>query len=301
MRLRRAAMAVALLAISNGFVLVRGAHANAWSLAPGEYYTELKGTFFSSSSYYDENSDRLELGGLSERRTLESYSEFGWKKRINFLIGVPAVSTTNRQSPGTLLANQTGYGDVHVGFKFRLANGEHAAAVTAEWMAPLGYNRRLGAPLGDGLQTLGVKLELGSTLARHGFLQAGGGYEYRFLAVGARKDGTEDPAAPVAELDWADHLTADVDLGLWLGRSLLVAGRFRGAFPIQEGPAYGERTMMLAGPAFIWRVDDGMDVIAGSWSTPGGTNTLHYDQYYFGFAFRKNQLNRLQGFLGGTK
>jgi hypothetical protein len=51
----------------------------------------------------------------------------------------------------------------------------------------------------------------------------------------------------------------------------------------------------------LWRVDDRLDLTAGSWSTAMARNNLHYDQFYVALAFKQTKLNRLQGFLGGTK
>jgi hypothetical protein len=51
----------------------------------------------------------------------------------------------------------------------------------------------------------------------------------------------------------------------------------------------------------LYRVDDHLDVKAGSWSTASGKNVLHYDQFYVGVAFHQSKLNRLQGFSGSTK
>ena len=57
----------------------------------------------------------------------------------------------------------------------------------------------------------------------------------------------------------------------------------------------------MAGPVVLYRVDDGLDVYAGSWSTTAGRNTLRYREVYAGVAFHKTKLNRLQGFLGNKQ
>ena len=58
---------------------------------------------------------------------------------------------------------------------------------------------------------------------------------------------------------------------------------------------------LLAGPRVTYRVDERMDVFAGSWHTAGGRNVLHYDLYYCGIAWKNTSLDRLAGALGGTK
>jgi hypothetical protein len=58
---------------------------------------------------------------------------------------------------------------------------------------------------------------------------------------------------------------------------------------------------LLAGVRATWRVDDRMDVFAGSWHVTSGANVIHYDQYYFGIAWRQSSLSRYAGAYGGTK
>jgi hypothetical protein len=48
-------------------------------------------------------------------------------------------------------------------------------------------------------------------------------------------------------------------------------------------------------------VDSRVDAFGGSWHTPGGRNSLHYDQFYAGIAFKTTKLGRLQGFLGSDR
>ena len=73
-----------------------------------------------------------------------------------------------------------------------------------------------------------------------------------------------------------------------------------GSMTMSHGDLSPERTLHLAGPVLVWRVDDRLDLAAGSWSTAMAKNALHYDQVYVAVAFKQTRLNRLQGFLGGT-
>ena len=70
---------------------------------------------------------------------------------------------------------------------------------------------------------------------------------------------------------------------------------------MSNGPLVPETTQHLAGPVLLFRVDDGLDMMAGSWSTASGKNVLHYVQIYLGVSFRQTKLNRLQGFSGTTQ
>jgi hypothetical protein len=72
-------------------------------------------------------------------------------------------------------------------------------------------------------------------------------------------------------------------------------------FNLSHGFFMPAQNIQLLGPVLVWRVDDRLDLVAGSWSTAMAKNALHYDQVYVALAFKQTKLNRLQGFLGGTK
>lgn len=285
--------ALAAIALSASFAAV--AAAGPWALAPGEYFTELRGSFFSSGSYYDNDGNRVQAGGLYEQRGLASYTELGWKKRLSVQMSLPALSNTVRDEAGPT-ATSSGFGDVHFGLRYSLRNGPGAAAIQFGWTAPSGYNSHLSPGLGSGLQRLAASLEVGQPLGKRGFVQAGAGYAYDFLSVGARSTDTSDVAS---KRKWADHVLANAAVGLWMGR-LLVSGQYEGELASKSG-FDTETTAHAAGPRFTYRVDERLDAFAGSWHTPGGKNVLHVDQYYAGVAFKLTKLNRLQGFLGGDK
>jgi hypothetical protein len=290
------------------------AFAGAWSLAPGEYYTEIRGGWFSADDYHNQNGDKLFLtrGGLWEERKLVSYSEFGWKPRVSFILGIPIQSVTRRfEDTGVRpLPTQTGLGDGLIAFRYRLASGRRAAAIQLDWKAPFGYERdrfllhadsvaagdtngdgdsldlnaarQLGQPvLGDGQQDVTASLWLGTAVPR-GFLEFGGGYRYRF----------EEPQ---------DQIVVGADLGLWLTRSLMLAGRYEGVLAAGESARpTADPEYHRVGPTLVYRVTEFMDLFAASMHTAKATNALHTDEIVVGFAFRRTKLDRLQGFLGGT-
>src|SRR6185369_13200531 len=141
--------------------------------------------------------------------------------------------------------------------------------------------RALGSPvLGDGQQDVTVSLALGTAVAR-GFAEAAGGYKYRF----------EEPT---------DQIVLSADLGLWLTRSLLLAGRYRGEMAAEGERPTDEPSQHLVGPLLVYRLENHMDLFAGSLHTVSAKNALHTDEIQVGFAFRQTKLNRLQGFLGGS-
>jgi hypothetical protein len=296
MSLRRFHIA-ALAALALGASSAAVAAAGPWALAPGEYYTELQGGFFSSGTYYDNGGTRTPLDGLAEQRALTSYTELGWKKRWSIQMELPALSNTVRQGDST--ATSSGFGDISLGLRYSLHNGPSATAIQLGWRAPSGYNNNLKPSLGSGLQRLAASVETGRPIGKDGFFQAGAGFAHDYLVVGSRKKDT-DTTASAAEVDWSNHVLVHGAVGWWLG-NLLVAGQYEGEIAGAAGVEDTKATSHLFGTRFAYRVDERIDAVAGSWHSPGGKNVLHLDQFYAGVAWKVTKLNRLQGFMGGNK
>jgi len=284
------AAAAAVLAAS----FATAAAAGPWSLAPGEYETELLGSQRSSNSFYDDGGTRIGRDGRDEARGATWSTELGWTKRWSFQMSVPAVSVTDQTASSRLAVSRAGLGDLAFGLRASLLNKASAAAFQLQWQAPAGYDRALTPALGDGQQRLSAGLELGRALGHFGFVQAGGGYLYDYRMIGSR---STDPADGEAKTDWGDHVVADGALAFWIGR-LQVAGQYAGQFAGATGRST-KTTAQMAGPRLTYRVDGRLDAFAGSWHTPAGKNTDHFDEYYAGIAWKMTRLNRLQGFLGG--
>ncbi|MEK7824260.1 MAG: hypothetical protein AAB290_04370 [Candidatus Eisenbacteria bacterium] len=299
----RIALPTLVLAALAALSLPCPAAAGPWGLAPGESYVNLEGSTFTASSFHFASGFRADTGLVVEQRALGFSNEIGWKKRITIVFALPAVSVTRRDA--RVQGTATGFQDARLGMRYNLMNGPTAVAVEAGWSAPAGYNRHLdslGFQLGDGLQELSAGVALGTGIFGRGFIQGSLGYGYRYLAIGKRDKGPVVPGdLHPAKYLWAGHLLASADLGLWVRPSLLVGGRYRGRLSLSSGPLVQETDAHLAGPVLLYRVDDRLDVFAGSWSTASGRNTLHFNQVYVGMAFHKTKLNRLQGFLGGKQ
>ncbi|HEY3215115.1 MAG TPA: hypothetical protein VGK93_01345 [Candidatus Eisenbacteria bacterium] len=290
--------------------------AGPWSLAPGEYYSEFRTGVFVTGSYFDAGGDLRGLlgGGQIEEHSLLSYTELGWKKRLTFVLGIPAKSVTRRFGAGadtSYRPTATGLADGLVGLRYGLANGRTALALELDWKPPLGYERKpflghrdsvnagdtsgdgdsldvnrarqLGSPtLGEGQQDLTLALHLGTVLS-FGFFQVAGGYRYRF----------DDPA---------DQIVASADLGIWARRSWLIAGHYEGEFAAADADRpTDEVDRQRVGPVVVYRVDDRMDLIAATLHALAASNALHTHEFFVGFAFKNTRLDRLQGFLGGSK
>jgi hypothetical protein len=287
-----------------------------WILPPGDFHSELQAGFFSSDSYFGATGGRgsLAFGGVEEARSITSYNEFGWKKSASVILGIPVESVTRRSSGGEVNRTDTGISNVEIGMRIKMAGGPSAAALQITWYAPAGYNRkylitssqiasadagecaglsgadsincvRQMAPprLGPGEQEVATEIHWGTSIKRfNGFLQASQGYLYRGQLAG--------------------QALFSADLGFWVGKSLLVAGRYRGAIDVGRGPTRADDVEEhLAGPVVLYRLDGGMDVFYSSLHTATARNALHADRFYVGVAFKKTELDRLQGYLGGTK
>jgi hypothetical protein len=287
--------------------------AGPWLLAPGEAFTEVRGGFSSADTYHNEDGGRVGVlfgGGEIERRSVVWATELGWKKRINFLFSIPLESATRRFGATGPTPTITGLGDAHVGFRYGLWNGPTAVALELDWKAPLAYERDLGLSRedslqcgdangdgdsldancarqvgrirhGEGQQDVALLLHFGAAVpALRGFVQASAGYQYRF----------ESPE---------DRILAGVDVGMWVWRSLMVAGRYRGAFAGEGERPTDESEEHLVGPQVLWRAA-GFDVFAGSLHTASASNALHINEVFVGMAFRQTGLDRLRGYLGAA-
>jgi hypothetical protein len=301
----RAASSALILSLLIAPACFRPAQAGPWLPAPGEYYTELRGGLFSADTYRNDTGDRLSLGGEWEERSLLGTVELGWKKNLSVVIAAPFISATRQDRVGDTTSTSAGLEDLRFGLRLGLHQGPTALAAEFDWQAPLGYGRESSlfarSPRGDGLQQLSLSLLLGRPIAERGFLQLGTGLGFRYLSI-TRKGAAASAAGPNAAADmWSTPFLASADLGLWLTPSLLLGARYSGLVTLSHGELSPERTLHLAGPALVWRVDDRLDLTAGSWSTAMARNTLHYDQVYVALTFKQTKLNRLQGFLGGTK
>ncbi len=278
---------------------------------------------FATRTIYDATGNRLDFArppGKLERLGVTWRNEVGWRKRLSLQFALSGASVSGFDGPPLIVAGQdsvptsTGLTELDLGLHLNLMNGARAAALEAGLHAPAGYDRTLNSALGDGRQELYGRLNLGTVLGQRGFLQVSGGGSYRFHKIGSSSGN--------ADLD--PRLTTNVyydfgaDLGLWFGRALMLGGRYEGRF-LGSTSGKGDATNVhdfgplrltadeqldesahRAGPFLLYRIDDRLDVMAESYSTPTGKNTLHFDQFVVSLAFKQSKLKKNRGFLGSS-
>ena len=308
MRSARSLPIAAALALS---LAASAAWAGAWMPERGEYYSELVGAHAASRNFFDPGGDRAPFayGGALERHTLRVYNEVGWRKWACLILGAPATSVTRRRVSPFAERTVTELGDLDLGLRLRMIQGRTALAVQVDWTAPLGYQiandstadvprvavsdqppprragdgvpRRTGPELGLGRQAVTEQLLFGTALPGLAtFVELAGGYRFWTQRYGIQ-------------------LLGSARVGTWLGPSLLVSGHYESvvAHAGAELADY-EFDAITVGPELRYRVDDRLDLIAGSNHTAAGKNWVHSDEYYVGMAFRQTRLDRLQGDLG---
>jgi hypothetical protein len=101
------------------------------------------------------------------------------------------------------------------------------------------------------------------------------------------------------EFHYQDQLHATADVAVWVGKSILVSGGYRGFNTIANGPLEDNVDLNLFGPQVLYRLDEKVDLYAGTWTSASGRNVQNFTQVYAGLAFRRTKLSRLQGFMGG--
>jgi len=274
MRARSLSATLAMLSI----VSATTAWAGPWLPAPGEYSNEFTGRRSLTDQFRDAGGTKGPIPGdyQVESRGLGLTTELGWKERWSIVLGLPLESRSQRYGrPFYQEATQTGFGDLRFGVRYGLLAGANALALEGDWDAPLGYDRKAVPVLGDGQQKLGGQAIYGAGIpSLNGFVEVSGGA--RYLAEDKKVDVVFGAVA-----------------GFWVGRSILVSATYDGF----SGDSLSRHTV---GPEVRLRVDDRLDVFAGSRHTIAGENVLDAAEFRFGFAFKKTKLNRLQGFLGGT-
>lgn len=266
-----------------------------WSLAPGEYYVDLTGTSFRTSTGYDADGHIVPLGGTTEERSFRSYVELGWKPRWSLQLSVPLTTLTESPLAGPAVS-VTGLGDFGVGLRRSFANGPRAGALQLLWETPAGSNPDITPSVGDGLQKLTATAQFGGVFCKDAFWQLGGGF--RFQYDGLSELGDELTRRPDT-WQWPEHLITNGAVAMWVGK-VQASGQFAADLSSFRSRDYPKTVTSVAlGTRFTYRTDGRLEVFAGSWHTPSGVNALALNQYYTGLAWKSTKLNRVQGFLGG--
>ena len=310
---RRVLVRSAALALPAALLLPpASAMAGAWIPERGESVSQITASTFAATSFYDANGTRTTLPGEGARwqeRDAVAVQESGWIHHTSLRYRLPLVSATERS--GGASYTSTGFSDLSLGLRYGLLRAATPVTLSLDWTLPLGYNRTLSL-IGEGLQQVTGSLDAGSAIGTRALVQGSIGWGQRFLSI-SRKTGAAGTEASEPSRRWADIVTMAADAGMWLRPRLMVGGRYQGIVTTTTGDGEPKRKLQLAGPFLLLRVDDHLDVQAGSWSgfsgryevAPDGSApvppALHYDQVYVAAIFRQARSNRLQGTLGVTR
>src|SRR6185503_7149808 len=99
-----------------------------------------------------------------------------------------------------------------------------------------------------------------------------------------------------------DEITGSGDLAFWIGSGFLAGGRYDYLKSVGTADTPDQKIENhLVGPRVTYRVDDRLDVFAGSSHTLAAKNAEHQNRYYVGVSFKETSLSRLQGYLGGSR
>jgi hypothetical protein len=256
----------------------------AWTVGKGEWYSEIRAERVSANQLFlpDSRDADIPYNTRFQSNRLVSYNELGWKKNVSFVFNLPLES--NVWSSGPNQQSVTGLSDLVLALRVRLRDGSPGIVLDGGWKAPLGYEKDLFPTLGNGRQEGFTAINFGLSLPWiHGFAEAARGL--RFIG----EDGV-----------LYTHTT--VDVAGWVGSRVLIGARYNDQVPINsEASLSNLSSSFSAGPVLVFRVDDRIDLTAGSWHDWYGRNSLRENQVYVSFSIKKSKLNRLQGFLGSSK
>ena len=141
--------------------------AGAWSQPRGGYYAKLSGIDYSTAEVFNDMGQRAAMGmddNQFRARQVLAYGEYGLRERLTL---------TGQVGAGRLVAEDRfveritwGLGDVHLGAKYELAEGEGPMVVSSqvEVAFPSGYDPDYDPPLGTGHFELGTRLLAGLSL-----------------------------------------------------------------------------------------------------------------------------------------
>jgi hypothetical protein len=175
------------------------------------------------------------------------------------------------------------------------------------------------ATLGDGRQRLFATFNYGMPIKQSGFVDMAVGLVHAFADSKDWKGenivvtSPQDPNATLLHTAPTRHLVTRLDAAFWCGPRVLLGGRYSGMKAMSgasRSAAPGGVAIELpeenassysVGPIVTLRVDERCDVFAGSMHTISAKNTMKTNQVYGGLSFKLTKLDRLQGWLGGTR
>jgi hypothetical protein len=257
--------------------------AGPWMLTRNDYYIQLVGGGYTSDGIFNDDSERqlFPAGKDSAERAVNLYAEVGWRKNLDVIASLPFKQVYATASPPAQDVH-TGFADALLALRYGWRGGDTPVSFQAGWRGPMGYDPHLSPSLGDGRQTVFGAALMGAALPQfHGFVQGSAGFGYGFERTS--KDSSETT------------IFYSGDAAVWAGQRVLLAANFHGS---TSSTGSLDESFMELGPRVTVRVDDGIDILAGSSHTMTGRNVVHANRFYVGVAFKATRLTRYQGFTG---
>ncbi|MEO1035117.1 MAG: hypothetical protein AAFX44_06105 [Pseudomonadota bacterium] len=150
------------------------AFAGAWTLPQGDSYNKFGIAFFESDDTFGPSVD-----GFEEFTdiTLNYYAEYGITDNITLFGQIPLRETTN--TIAGVETENSGVGDVDIGFRFNLLNEKNVLALQLLYKTPFAYNDDDELPLGNGQADFETRLQYGRSLYPYGYVGLEAGYRFR--------------------------------------------------------------------------------------------------------------------------
>ena len=262
------------------------AFAGAWTQKWGGYYFKLAAGYLNSTKDIDADGKQVEKASMGELRDLNysAYLEYGLLDRLTLVASAPykrlrdirTLRDLNSVVTGTALEKRSGFGDLEVRLRWRLASQPLVVSVAAGGKVPLWYGEDNGTrvPLSSKEADVDVRLLLGRSLYPFpGYVTGEVGYRIR--------DGF-----------FSNEVLYFLEAGIMLNR-LLLKGSVSGIHtsgecnPMGEVELIGDQNVLKLSPGVILRLTDWMELGVDLVSVAGGCNTSAGHMLLFGVAFKR--------------
>ncbi len=253
-----------------------------WTLNRSGYAFDNAFVLSSTSEVYDEEGNKVTLpdGGKSSEFSNVSMLEYGVRDRLGFILQVPVRSLKYEDDTTDPSLTNTGFADITLGLRYRVAAGSVVASVQADAIFAPGYYEAFSLPpLGHGRFQGGGQLLLGRSVPTlRGYVQANGGYR---VVTGGR----------------ADLWLAGAEVGSWVAPRVRLTGSWHWNTNTGDGDLQNDFGGRLSG---LYRLSSMVQLEGGADHTVGGQNVDAGTFFFLGVSVRGNTLGKFEGPLSST-